>query len=47
MNKKVVIVVELISEATEINNVDIEREIEESVSCVWLLRVEGVRVRAT
>ena len=46
LNKKVVIVVELISEASEINDVDIEREIKESVSCVWLLRVEEVRVKA-
>lgn len=46
MNKKVVIVVELVPEANEINDVDIETEIKESVSCDWLLRVEGVRVRA-
>jgi len=45
VNKKVVIVIELTSEASEINDVDIEREIKESVSCVWLLRVEGVRVK--
>jgi len=47
VNKKVVIVIELTSEANEINDVDIEREIKESVSCAWLLQVEGVRVKAT
>lgn len=45
MNKKVVIVVELTPEAREVNNVDIEREIKESVSCAWLLHVEEVRVK--
>lgn len=46
LNKKVVIIVELIPEANEVNNVDIEREIKQSVSCAWLLRVEEARVKA-
>jgi len=44
MRKKAIIIVSLVSEANEVGNIQIMREIEESLKCDWLAEIKAVGI---
>lgn len=45
MDKKAIITVKLVTEASKVSNSQIEEDIRKSLQCDWLLEVEKVTVK--